>query len=231
MFGNKLTAAVVSLTTDPSPPALDGGDDRIELTSYPSLTPWLGNGPDPVGSSRGLAASAPTVPTSDCVVVIGIPSEIARNELATRFADCHPGLPLIVFAADPTIDEAVRLMQQGAHAVISQATSGDTTTATLVAAAAKGRAATPTRRRLLELRSRFAELTKPEREVLDAMLSGLANKMIAQRLEIGLRTVELRRSKIMRKMGASSLAELVKLVCHVKPSLMVESPSEVAYRA
>nr|WP_261361776.1 LuxR C-terminal-related transcriptional regulator [Aeoliella straminimaris] len=56
-------------------------------------------------------------------------------------------------------------------------------------------------------------LTPAENEVVEAMLDGLANKQIAQRLSIGLRTVELRRSKIMRKMQAKSVAELVKFIC------------------
>jgi FixJ family two-component response regulator len=43
------------------------------------------------------------------------------------------------------------------------------------------------------------------------MLEGLPNKRIASDLDIGLRTVELRRSNIMKKMGAGSLAELVRL--------------------
>jgi FixJ family two-component response regulator len=59
----------------------------------------------------------------------------------------------------------------------------------------------------------LGSLTRAEKQVLDAMLEGMANKQIAQLLQIGLRTVELRRSKIMRKMEAKSLAELVRLVC------------------
>jgi FixJ family two-component response regulator len=66
---------------------------------------------------------------------------------------------------------------------------------------------------MAEMRARLEHLTPAENEVIEAMLDGLANKQIAQRLSIGLRTVELRRSKIMRKMQAKSVAELVKFIC------------------
>ncbi len=55
----------------------------------------------------------------------------------------------------------------------------------------------------------YCSLTNPELEVLRKMLSGCANKQIAQMLSIGLRTVELRRSKIMRKMQAKNISQLV----------------------
>ncbi len=58
----------------------------------------------------------------------------------------------------------------------------------------------------------YCTLTNPELEVLRKMLAGYANKQIAQMLGIGLRTVELRRSKIMRKMQAKNISQLVYFV-------------------
>jgi two-component system response regulator FixJ len=71
----------------------------------------------------------------------------------------------------------------------------------------------PDLERKAQLRSRLAELKETERAVLDAMLDGKGNKEISQELEIGLRTVELRRSKIMAKMQATNVAQLIRLVC------------------
>ncbi|MFO1351252.1 MAG: LuxR C-terminal-related transcriptional regulator [Gammaproteobacteria bacterium] len=62
------------------------------------------------------------------------------------------------------------------------------------------------------IRSRLQDLTPREREVLDKLLEGKANKVIALELELSPRTVELHRARIMDKMGARSLAALVQQV-------------------
>jgi len=60
-------------------------------------------------------------------------------------------------------------------------------------------------------RDRVDTLTLRERQVMDLVVSGLANKLIAYKLSISPRTVENHRARVMRKMGAKSLAELVRL--------------------
>ena len=72
------------------------------------------------------------------------------------------------------------------------------------------------RRRSEEARRRriarqYEELSASERSVLTAMVDGKPNKLIASELFLGLRTVELRRANVLKKMGAKSLAELVRL--------------------
>jgi DNA-binding NarL/FixJ family response regulator len=60
-------------------------------------------------------------------------------------------------------------------------------------------------------RDRVDALTTRERQVMDLVVSGFANKLIAYKLSISPRTVENHRARVMRKMGAKSLAELVRL--------------------
>jgi two-component system CheB/CheR fusion protein len=64
---------------------------------------------------------------------------------------------------------------------------------------------------------RIAGLTKREREVMDLVVAGLANKDISARLGINQRTVETHRAAVMKKMGASSLSELVRLEMAGRP--------------
>ena len=68
-----------------------------------------------------------------------------------------------------------------------------------------------------EITRRLQTLTAREREVLDRMVAGMANKVIAFELAISERTVEFHRGKIMKKMGARSLAELVNMVNRYRP--------------
>jgi two-component system response regulator FixJ len=61
------------------------------------------------------------------------------------------------------------------------------------------------------IRVRLASLTSREREVLELIVRGLANKVMAAELGLSPRTVELHRSRVMEKMGANSLAQLVRM--------------------
>jgi FixJ family two-component response regulator len=62
------------------------------------------------------------------------------------------------------------------------------------------------------IRRRMQQLTPREREVLDLVTQGKANKVIAGDLNVSQRTVEIHRARVMEKMGASSLAHLVRMV-------------------
>lgn len=65
---------------------------------------------------------------------------------------------------------------------------------------------------VVHLRERFAQLSERERQVLDLILDGLPNKLIAREIGLSTRTVESHRSRIYLKLGANSLAQLVRSV-------------------
>jgi FixJ family two-component response regulator len=75
------------------------------------------------------------------------------------------------------------------------------------------------RKRLQELRSRFEQLTKREREVFALVSVGLLNKQIAQRLDISEITVQIHRSRAMRKMRVRSVAALVRVADQLQLSI------------
>ncbi len=69
----------------------------------------------------------------------------------------------------------------------------------------------------LELaRQKIESLNDQEREVLDLMVEGVANKVIANRLDVSIRTVENRRHRIFEKTGTESLAELIRLTIELR---------------
>ena len=68
------------------------------------------------------------------------------------------------------------------------------------------------RARQAELAGRFAALTAREREVMQRVIEGKPNKLIAEELDISVRTVEFHRANLMEKMGAPSVAALIQLM-------------------
>ncbi|MBB4040745.1 two-component system response regulator FixJ [Microvirga flocculans] len=64
---------------------------------------------------------------------------------------------------------------------------------------------------LLRTQARLQSLSQRERQVLDGLVAGKANKVIAHELNISIRTVEIHRSNVMAKMEAKSLSELIRM--------------------
>ena len=103
---------------------------------------------------------------------------------------------------------AVDLMRAGAHDVVEK--QGDL--AHLVVAIRSSLIPnSSTEQRRMAIRHAVSGLTASEREVLRLTAEGSSNKEIARELEISLRTVAIRRAKLMEKLGASNRAELIRL--------------------
>ena len=68
-----------------------------------------------------------------------------------------------------------------------------------------------------KMRQRLSRLTSGEHEVLRLLIDGKSNKAIATELELSVRTIEVRRAKLMKKMKAESLAELIRLTLAADP--------------
>jgi DNA-binding CsgD family transcriptional regulator len=101
-------------------------------------------------------------------------------------------------------DHLVRVLREMLPERATITISLDPETPVVPAASAPGRLAD-------DVRERLGELTKREREVLDRIIAGQANKVIAYELSISPRTVENHRAQVMRKMRAQNVAELVRM--------------------
>ena len=163
-------------------------------------------------------------------VLAGPIEEMASENAAATVREVSPAIPLVAAGTGSTVVSAVNLMRQGASDVVDLPCDKDQLGDRIRSSIKQAGVSSSCIARMAELRARLALLTPAEDEVLTAMLDGLANKQIAQRLGIGLRTVELRRSKIIRKMQAKSVAELVKLVCiagGIESRMSHEQPASV----
>jgi FixJ family two-component response regulator len=130
-------------------------------------------------------------------------------DLQQRLLERKIPLPVIVITGYGDIPMAVRAMKAGAVSLLTKPCEADKLWENIATALAKCEADRKKRRRHEALANRLNTLTHDERAVLGKVMEGLPNKKIARQLDIGLRTVELRRSTVMKKMAVGSLAELV----------------------
>jgi len=166
-----------------------------------------------------------------CVVtdvrMVGLSGLELQQELRRRGA----ALPVIVMTAYPRTATTVQAMRAGAVTVLDKPYAEDDLWDAIRKALAT---AQETQRRLArraELEARLARLTPDERAVMDLLVAGWANKQIAARRDIGLRTVEARRHQVHVKMGAGSLAELVRLAVEAGWTQSADHPPPSPWRS
>jgi two-component system, LuxR family, response regulator FixJ len=128
-------------------------------------------------------------------------------------------LPVIFITGHGDIPMAVEAMQHGAHDFLQKPFRDQDLIERVrraLAQDAKSRAALEEHK---AIRGRLDSLTPREREVLALMARGKPNKIMAHELGVSQRTVEIHRARVMEKSGATSLAELVRMVMDVEPAL------------
>ncbi|MEE8631349.1 MULTISPECIES: response regulator FixJ [Methylobacterium] len=127
------------------------------------------------------------------------------------------GRPVIVMTGHADVPLAVAAMREGAFDFIEKPFDDEVLLAAVRAALDSGRRAAERHAAAAETGRRIAALSERERQVLDELMAGSPNKVIAQALGISPRTVEIYRANVMAKMQAGSLAELVRMALTVRP--------------
>jgi two-component system response regulator FixJ len=120
-------------------------------------------------------------------------------------------LPVIVMTGHADVPLAVEAMKQGAIDFIEKPFDDDLLLAAIRAALKRQEQSVQRDAHGAEIRARLGSLSERERQVLDGLVAGRANKVIAQDLGISPRTVEIYRANVMTKMQAGSLSELVRM--------------------
>ncbi|MBN1908905.1 MAG: response regulator transcription factor [Pirellulales bacterium] len=135
---------------------------------------------------------------------------LTGTQLQKRLLDEGVSLPVILISGYADVPTAVDAMKIGAISFLEKPCTRQELWATISKAIATHREQRKQDAAVAEIREWFTQLTQSEREVMARLVAGQANKVIAAELEMGLRTVELRRATILKKMNADSLAELVR---------------------
>ena len=114
------------------------------------------------------------------------------------------------------IPKSVRAMKSGAIDFLTKPVNDEALLAAVRQALDTERSGRQARREVAEIEKRLACLTEREREVLDGVVAGRLNKQIAGDLGITEKTVKVHRARVMVKMEASSLAELVRFISLIR---------------
>jgi len=131
-------------------------------------------------------------------------------ELLKRLRETNKSLPIIIMTGHGDIPLAVEAMKLGAIDFIEKPFEDDRLIGTIKAALGgaaqrhQGDAVTA------DIASRIASLSPRERQVMEGLVAGLSNKLIARDYDISPRTIEVYRANVMTKMQASSISELVR---------------------
>ena len=139
-------------------------------------------------------------------------------ELQDKLAANDVHLPVIIITAHAETPITVKAVKTGAITVLEKPCQDFELFDAIRDALVKDAEFRKSTASLKAFHERLDSLSVAEKEVLDYMMEGMANKVIARRLNVSIRTVENRRQRVFEKTGTDSLAELVRSVVEAKAS-------------
>lgn len=185
-------------------------DDVSVRESLEALIRCEGWKPETFASAREFLDHAP-VSTPSCVILdVSLP-DLNGLDLQERIVADGTDVPIIFVTGHGDIPMTVRAMKAGAVEFLTKPFSDDVLLGAIRNAVERSRTALRHEAEMKAIRDRQELLTARERQVMDLVVSGLLNKQIGAELGISEITVKAHRGKVMAKMSASSLADLVKM--------------------
>ena len=153
---------------------------------------------------------APTVQTGCVITDVRMP-ELSGIDLLRRLRELKLAVPVIVITAHGDIPLAVEAMRLGAMDFLEKPFEDEALLASVRSALDKGDRDQKRQAERSNIEARLAALSNRERDVLQGLVAGRANKQIAYDLGISPRTIENYRGNLMMKMQAASLSDLVRM--------------------
>ena len=149
-----------------------------------------------------------------CLVLDVMLPGLSGLELSAELVKVRGEIPTVFMTGHGTIPMSVRAMKAGAVEFLTKPFSGDDLLSAIHQALERDRVARVARAAEDAVRAKLAKLTARERDVLELVAAGRLNKEIAAKLGIVEQTVKQHRGRIMNKLGARSVADLVRLAEH-----------------
>ncbi len=194
----------------PEPTVYLVDDERAVLTAVARLLRSAGMRTESFASASAFLERAPTA-GAGCVLLDlampGIDGLAVQEALSARGSD----LPVIFLTGRADVPVAVRAMKRGASDFLTKPVDDEALLSAVRRALDRNRQASRERAEREELLRRHALLTPREGEVLARVVTGMLNKQIARELGTAEKTVKVHRARVMAKMEADSVAELVRM--------------------
>ncbi len=172
------------------------GSAKLQVATYDSATAFL-------AALAGIKGG--------CVVTDVRMPRMSGIELLRKLKASGIELPVIVMTGHGDISLAVEAMKEGAVDFLEKPYDDEALLKAVHAALDRYARETKREAEKSQIRERLALLSQREREVLEGLIAGQANKVIAANLKISPRTVEIYRAHVMTKMEADSLSDLVRV--------------------
>jgi two-component system response regulator FixJ len=184
-------------------------DDEAVLRSLERLLSSANFEPITFDHPDLFLTAAKTFKTGCVLLDVRLPG-MSGLEVQTQLNRMRSDLSVIIVTAQGDIQTAVRAMKAGASDFLEKPYSDSALLGSIEAALEKGQS-TARDRDIADAVRRIGILSPREREVLDGLMAGRPNKLIAYQLGISVRTVEVHRARMMERLGAHQFADAIRL--------------------
>jgi len=183
-------------------------DDPSIRLALENLLSSIGQQVETYATAQDFLRDCPRNPAGCLVLDVQMPG-LSGLDLQSELNRAGIQLPIIFITGHGDIPTTVRAMKAGAVEFLTKPVSDSELLAAIDQALERDRLARAARADVSELRERYDQLTPKEREVMALVVQGLLNKQIALRLNNSEITIKQHRGKVMHKMQAESLVDLV----------------------
>jgi FixJ family two-component response regulator len=185
-------------------------DDVSVRESLESLIRCAGWHPEVFESAQEFL-SRPRLHSPTCLVLDVTLPGLTGLDLQNRIAGDRVDMPIIFITGNGDIPMTVRAMKAGAMEFLTKPVDGEVLLSAIRNALSRSNTALGEEAEMRAIRAGYASLKPREREVMALVVRGLLNKQVGAKLGISETTVKTHRGRVMQKMNAGSLADLVKM--------------------